>query len=151
MCIGQRLIDFLQIVFQKFLSDAAISILESLPRFNRGDCLFSTSFGEKPVSGFSKAKRRLNSYMQQEIEFEPFVLHDLRRTMRTGLASLRVQDHVAEKVIGHGRKGLQRVYDQHHYEKEMREALNLWAARLRSIVTPSPANVVKLEDARTAS
>jgi hypothetical protein len=46
--------------------------------------------------------------------------------------------------LGHGKKGLQRVYDQHQYETEMREALEKWAARLRSIVTPPPANVVPM-------
>ena len=75
----------------------------------------------------------------------PFVLHDLRRTVRTRLASLRVSDLVAEMIIGHGRRGLQRVYDQHSYEPEMREALELWAARLMSIVTPPPENVVALK------
>jgi hypothetical protein len=55
-----------------------------------------------------------------------------------------VQDHVAEMVIGHGRKGIARVYDQHRYIPEMREALELWAARLRSIVSPTPDNVVAL-------
>ena len=66
----------------------------------------------------------------------PWVIHDIRRTVRTRLASLRVPDMVAEMVIGHGRKGLQRVYDQHGYEAEMREALELWAGRLRVILTP---------------
>ena len=51
-------------------------------------------------------------------------------------------------VIGHGRKGIQRVYDQHTYEPEMREALELWAARLRDIVTPPPENVVRLKKGR---
>jgi hypothetical protein len=49
-------------------------------------------------------------------------------------------------IIGHGRKGLQRVYDQHRYVDEMREALELWAARLRDIVTPPPDNVVRMKD-----
>ena len=57
-------------------------------------------------------------------------------------------DMVAEMVIGHGRKGIQRVYDQHSYEDEMREALELWAARLRDIVTPPPENVVRLRKER---
>ena len=48
-------------------------------------------------------------------------------------------------VIGHARKGLARVYDQHQYLDEMREALELWAGRLRDIVTPPPANVVKMK------
>ena len=48
-------------------------------------------------------------------------------------------------VIGHGRKGIQRVYDRHTYEPEMREALELWAARLRDIVIPPPNNLVRLK------
>jgi hypothetical protein len=51
-------------------------------------------------------------------------------------------------IIGHGRKGIQRVYDQHSYEDEMREALELWAARLRDIVTPPPENVVPMKKER---
>ena len=78
----------------------------------------------------------------------PWVIHDIRRTVRTRLASLRVSDMVAEMVIGHGRKGLQRVYDQHTYEAEMRDALELWAARLRDIVNPPPENVVELKASR---
>jgi hypothetical protein len=78
----------------------------------------------------------------------PWVVHDIRRTVRTRLASLRVSDLVAEMVIGHGRSGIQRVYDQHTYELEMREALELWAARLRDIVTPPPENVVRLRKGR---
>ena len=126
------------------LSDAAIAIIESLPRFTKGDHLFTTTYGEKPVGGFSKAKARLDKLMSAS----PWVIHDIRRTVRTRLASLRVSDLVAEMVIGHGRKGIQRVYDQHTYEPEMREALELWAARLRDIVTPPPENVVRLKKER---
>jgi hypothetical protein len=57
---------------------------------------------------------------------------------------LRVSDMVAEMVIGHGKRGLGRVYDQHRYVDEMREALELWAGRLRDIANPAPENVVEL-------
>jgi integrase len=119
------------------LNSEAMALVEKLPRFNRGDYLFSTTFGERPVTGFAKAKERLDRLMTEELggKFTPFRIHDLRRTMRTRLASLRVPDTIAEMVIGHGRKGLQRVYDQHQYEAEMREALTQWAARLREIVS----------------
>jgi integrase len=127
------------------LSDEAMAILESLPRFTKGDHLFTSTYGEKPVSGFSKAKAHLDAWMKKQLgTIPPWVIHDIRRTVRTRLASLRVPDLVAEMVIGHGRKGLQRVYDQHTYEPEMREALELWAARLRDIVTLPPDNVVSL-------
>ena len=131
------------------LSEQAAAIIKSLPRFTKGDYLFSTTFGAKPVSGFSKAKARLDKMMTEDLGSSPtpWVIHDIRRTVRTRLASLRVPDMVAEMVIGHGRKGLQRVYDQHGYEAEMREALELWAGRLRDIVSPAPENVVELLEA----
>jgi len=130
------------------LSDAAVSIIEALPRFTKGDHLFTTTYGEKPISGFSKGKDRLDKLMVEQLGStpSPWVIHDIRRTVRTRLASLRIPDLVAEMVIGHGRKGLQRVYDQHTYEAEMREALELWAARLRDIVTPPPENVVRMRE-----
>jgi integrase len=125
----------------------AVAVVETLPRFVKGDHIFSTTWGEKPISGFSKAKARLDKTMAAELgQLEPWRVHDIRRTVRTKLASLRVPDTIAEMVIGHGKKGLQRVYDQHQYEPEMREALELWAGKLRDIVTPPPENVVTLRE-----
>jgi integrase len=133
------------------LTKDVLTLLKSLPTFTMGHHLFSTSFGQKPVTGFAKAKLRLDKLMAQELEKAavPFRLHDIRRTVRTRLASLRIADEVAEMIIGHGRKGIQRVYDLHQYESEMREALELWAARLRDIVIPPPENVVELKGGQT--
>ena len=68
--------------------------------------------------------------------------------MRTGLSALPVPDLVRELVIGHAKPGLHKVYDQHPYPDEKRNALELWAGRLRDIVEPAPANVVELQPAR---
>jgi integrase len=131
------------------LTDDAVALLKALPRFTKGQHVFSTSSvgGTKAVTGFAKAKERIDRLIKEELgkAFAPFRLHDIRRTVRTRLAGLRVADEVAEMVIGHGRKGIQRVYDLHQYENEMREALELWVARLRSIVTPPPDNLVRFE------
>jgi integrase len=56
------------------LTAEAFEILEGLPRFERGDFLFSTTFGEKPVNGFSKAKDRVDRLMRQELgeELQPW-------------------------------------------------------------------------------
>ena len=67
--------------------------------------------------------------------------------MRTGLSALPVPDLVRELVIGHAKPGLHKVYDQHAYLNEKRQALELWAGRLRDIVQPPPANVLKLQPA----
>jgi hypothetical protein len=118
-----------------------------LPRFQKGDHLFSTAFGEKPVNGFSKAKTNLDAAIRARLgTLSPFVLHDIRRTMRTGLSALPVGNLVRELVIAHTKPGLHKVYDQYAYLDEKRRALDLWAARMRSIVERPPLslNVVEL-------
>jgi integrase len=118
------------------LSPLAITILKSLPQHT--GYLFSTTGGKSPVNGFSKAKRRLDATMGQR---EPYVIHDIRRTVRTRLSALRVRTEVAEMVIGHGKKGLARVYDQHQYLDEMREALDLWASAVSRLVSEAAVGV----------
>jgi integrase len=137
------------------LADDVIAILRSLPRFKKGNHVFSTDFGVKPVNGFSKAKAKLDTAMLAKLSEQDsntklphFVIHDIRRSVRTQLSALPVPDLVRELVIGHTKPGLHKVYDQHAYETEKRHALDLWAARLRSIVMPPPSNVVELESVR---
>lgn len=140
------------------LSDDVISLLDDLPDFSgddAGDFLFSTTTGKKPINGFSRAKATLDAAMLKILqEHDPaatlpaWVFHDVRRTVRTRLSALRVNSDVAEMVIGHGKTGLRRVYDQHEFEPEMREALTRWAAELKRIVSPAPAeNVVTFSQA----
>jgi hypothetical protein len=69
----------------------------------------------------------------------------LRRTMRTHLSALPVPDLVRELVIGHTKPGLHKVYDQHQYENEKREALELWAERLQGIVSGESAKVIRMK------
>jgi hypothetical protein len=64
--------------------------------------------------------------------------------VRTHLSALRIGEEVREAVLAHVRPGIKGVYDKHQYLEEKREALTLWNARLRSIVEPPPANVVRL-------
>jgi integrase len=125
------------------LVDEVCVLLAALPRFKHGDYVFSTAFGAKPVGGFSACKRRLDRLMGTALT-EPFTLHDIRRTMRTHLSALPVTDRVRELVIAHVQPGMHKVYDQYAYLDEKRRALQLWAARLREIVSPPPANVVSM-------
>jgi integrase len=144
------------------LTRDVVALLEKLPRFLHGEHLFSTTFGKKAVNGFSNAKKRLDELMLKEardravrrhdnpasVKLDKWRIHDIRRTMRTGLSALPVTDIVRELVIAHTQPGLHQVYDQYAYLDEKRDALERWAARLRSIVTPSPDNVVELAAAR---
>ena len=60
--------------------------------------------------------------------------HDLRRTVRTGLARLRVSNEIAEAVLGHSSKGIVGTYNLHQYDDECREVLQMWADHLDKIV-----------------
>ena len=62
-----------------------------------------------------------------------FNLHDLRRTCRTGLAALKVEPHIAERVLNHTQPGVAGVYDRHAYLDEKRAALELWSEHLRTL------------------
>jgi integrase len=124
------------------LAPNALALLQSLPSFGLGDHVFTTTDGAKPVNGFSKAKAR----MDRLSGVTDWKIHDLRRTMRTHLSALPVQDLVRELVIAHAKPGLHKVYDRHSYRDEKRECLTLWEARLRGIVTPkAPADVADFD------
>ena len=59
------------------------------------------------------------------------------------LSRLKVTEEAREAVLAHARPGIKGTYDLYDYLDEKCEALELWAARLRQIVSPPPDNVVK--------
>lgn len=64
------------------------------------------------------------------IAIPEWTAHDLRRTMRTGLAKLGVTSEVAEAAIGHGKKGIEGTYNLYSYAKEISQAQQLWGNQL---------------------
>jgi hypothetical protein len=144
------------------LTDEMIDILAALPRYKGSKFLFTTTFGNRPVSIGSKVKNEIDARMLRTlralarqrgddpgvVELPPWVNHDIRRTIRSALSALKVAEEVREAVIAHARPGIKGTYDLYGYLDEKREALNLWAARLRSIVNPPADNVVPLRAER---
>jgi integrase len=112
------------------LPSLALQILEALPR--TGELVFSTT-GTTPVSGFSKAKKRCDRLSG----VEGWRFHDLRRTVASGMAKLKVEPWVVEKVLNHQTgqlSGVAGVYNRWGYLDEKREALERWATHLTSQV-----------------
>ncbi len=140
------------------LTDEILSIMNVLPRWNGGRYLFSTTSGESPAWIGTKIKLRLDRRMlltlralarqrgenPAHIALPHFVNHDIRRTVRSQLSRLRITEEAREAVLAHARPGIKGTYDHYDYLDEKREALELWAARLRGIVSPVKYNVVKL-------
>ncbi len=129
------------------LTPYAVEILRGLPTFSGNDALlFSSSFGKRPITGISPNKSRLDAIIAEQRKqaglgvMPHWVTHDLRRTVRTRLGELGIEDFVCEQVIGHAMPGLRKVYDQGRYRIQKRHALETWEKRLLSIVgeTPSP-------------
>ncbi|MDQ6869841.1 MAG: tyrosine-type recombinase/integrase [Pseudomonadota bacterium] len=127
------------------LSPEAIAILEVLPRW-AGPFVFSTTSGRRPIANFSGIKEKLDVLMPG---VDPWRFHDLRRSMRTGLSALRIADTVSELCIAHTQKGLHKIYDQHVYLDEKRNAFDAWANHVLAICEPGAANnVIELAAAR---
>src|SRR5262249_46553583 len=77
-------------------------------------------------------------------------LHDLCRTLRTGLAELGVSFEVAERVLNHAMPGLQAVYNRHNYLAEKRAALTLWAEHVLTLAEKREPTVVAFRTAAVA-
>ena len=107
--------------------------------------VLTTTAGRKPIDGFSKWKAKLDlevAHLRAAASQEPLPpwrIHDLRRTVATGLQRLSVRLEVTEAILGHvsgSRAGIVGVYQRHDWASEKREALNLWSATVRLIVAP---------------
>lgn len=103
-------------------SAPAVSMVEALPRWNGGDYLFSTTAGRRPVSGFSKAKARLDKLSK----IGGWTLHDLRRSAATHMARLGIPQEHIERVLGHAIEGVAGTYNRYSYLEEKRAALAKW-------------------------
>jgi integrase len=141
------------------ITDNLLAILQDLPRFKKGSHLFSTTFGEKAIWLGDKIKKKADARMLRtlralarrrgddpaKVELAPWKNHDIRRTVRSRLSRLKVAEEAREAVLAHVRPGIKGVYDAHDYLDEKRDALEQWAARLRSIVEPPPSeNVIPM-------
>jgi integrase len=127
------------------LSDPAVEILER--RYMGWDgsyVLPSRSDEDTAFNGALSALRRA----RKVAGVADFTLHDLRRTLRTGLSRLGVDRDVAELVIGHRRQGIRDVYDRYEFLEERRAALEAWARHVQTLAGDSGANVVSIAGAR---
>jgi integrase len=106
------------------LPAAALEVLGSIPRAD-GKHVFGRGF-----SSWSAATAELRA----RITVPHFTLHDIRRSVRTGMGRLGVPPHVAELVINHVRGGIQAIYDKHTYEREIGQALAVWARYVAMVI-----------------
>jgi len=121
------------------LSPPARELLHALPSEGPGDVRGARQLaklalvfpGERgtPFSGWSKAKSALDIASG----VSGWWLHDLRRTLATGLQRLGVRLEVTEAVLNHlsgSRAGVVGIYQRHDWAEEKRAALDAWSGHL---------------------
>jgi integrase len=149
------------------LPDFGAEIIEALPRFDQeregkrtsADLIFTTT-GDRHVSGYSKAKARLDRHLLdamrdelrqagrndvEEVGVGEWILHDLRRTAATGMARLNIAPHVVDRILNHVSgtiRGVAAIYNRHAYLGEREAALDAWSRYVESLVRPVSDNVV---------
>jgi integrase len=143
------------------LTPEILRVLETLPMFDRGDYVFSTSAGATPAYVGNNIKKALDALMllalqaqaksegedPRKVRLQHWTNHDLRRVIRSGMSRLRVPDAVAEAVLAHTQGAIQKTYNVDDLFDQKAEALAAWAGHLKTITEPSD-NVVSLAKAR---
>jgi integrase len=114
--------------------------------------VFSTTGGDRPFSGFSKAKAALDKQIAKvrkaagRGKMPRWTLHDLRRTARTLMSRAGVSEDIAERAIGHVIGGVRETYDRWSYADEKRQAFESLAGLVDRILNPQTDNVVQLRN-----
>lgn len=146
------------------LSGPALEIVRNLPRFPLGpcggcgfvevehlkpegkrnaktckrffQCVFTTTSGKRPVSGFSKMKLALDG---EDPKVTDWHIHDLRRTAATMMAKAGVAPHVLAAILNHtpgSTQGVTMIYNRFRYLDERRAALEQWGKHVTELAEP---------------
>jgi integrase len=135
------------------LAPQALRILETLLAGEHHDLIFSTT-GKTSISGFSKAKARLDHIMAAKLSkpLRPWRAHDLRRSMATHMGEqLGIDQGVVERILNHvsgTQGGLMGIYQRQEYREKRRQALMAWGSFVERLTSDQPAadNAVVLEN-----
>jgi integrase len=146
------------------LPPQALAVINSAPEIkDKAGYVFSTTGGERPVSGFSKAKAALDKEMAKIAgqPIERWRIHDLRRTFSTILnespedGGLGCQPHHVEALLNHvsgsAKGGVAGTYNKAKYLSEKRVALQRWSAHIENLVADRKAKVLPMRKRKKGS
>src|SRR5262249_5427886 len=106
-------------------------IIEQVPRRVGTDYLF----GKKGFSSWSIGKPLLD----EAIKIGAWKVHDIRRSVATGMGNLGTPPHVVECVLGHVAPGIVGVYNWSRYWPELCTAFETWSTHVADLVDWKPA------------
>jgi integrase len=138
-----------------------VEALSDLARPKNSRFVFTTT-GTSPVSGFAKAKRRIDDAIgrargkevgEDGVEAEPmphWTVHDLRTTFNThACEQLGIEAAVADRILNHVASAttskIMRVYNRSEMFEQRRNALCAWGSFLKArVILEAAENVVLL-------
>jgi integrase len=112
------------------LTDLMQKVIDTIPRREGTDLLFGLKHG---FTSWSIGKPVLD----KKLGLAPWVLHDIRRSVATGMANIGIQPHIIEQVLNHvsgHKRGVAGIYNKSVYEREVRDAVLRWSDHVRALV-----------------
>lgn len=122
------------------LTDKAIDVVGRLWPDRGNGYILRGRKEDSPFNGAASALRRLRKKVGGRADF---TLHDIRRTGRSRLSRLGIDEPTAELVLGHSPRGMVAVYDTYERLDERREALRRWGEVVETLASDE-SNVVPL-------
>jgi integrase len=123
------------VAFAVPLTRPAVEQFKRLKRIaGRSPWVFPAEDGDGPMNPkllTRSVARHLETFAEHKVG--AFTPHDLRRTVRTGLAKLGVRPDIAERCLNHAQPRIIATYDTHQYLDEKRDALTQWAGHLQAL------------------
>jgi integrase len=123
------------------------ALLEARPQHDGRDFVFGRNRDQSSgFSGWSACKRRLDA----AVKIPAWVVHDVRRTVATGLGELGVQPHIVEACLNHqsgSKRGVAGVYNKSAYAAEVATALARWDEHLAAVLADRKSAVTPLKRA----
>jgi integrase len=129
---------------------AIIKAVKAVRSDDERDPLFGR--GRNGFGGFGKGKLDLDATIKAarkksraKEQMPEFVVHDLRRSVATGLGNLGIPPHVIEAMLNHisgAKKGVSGVYNRSAYAREVRSAMLLWDDHVKAIVEGGERKIV---------
>jgi integrase len=123
------------------LPELVLDILRKVPRYHNPN-VFG---GRDGFTSWTICMKKLNDRLAAEGTSLPhWTLHDLRRTMRTGLGRLGIRPDICEMVINHAPATIIATYDRYRYQPEIGNALAQWAEHVTAVVEGRKSKVVPM-------
>jgi integrase len=135
------------------LSPLALELLQKLKTLSEGSKYVLPGAGTRKGNSYSKWVLSRAIYSNaKHFGIARFTPHDLRRTAASFMTKLKVPRLHVSKVLNHSDRDITgKVYDQHDYLPEKREALERWGKHLQEIIeAKDPQKVIALESRRSA-